>query len=351
MIIRDLEFYLVAGPAKTGEKRPHSLIVRLVSHAGAEGWGEATDVILRQEDLLPLRNRLLPVLMGRSVYDLEELVRLHLHPIGPIRFAIETACWDIIGRLGRQPICHFFGGKYRTLVPMTVELSGRTHEERLRTSQELANRGYHWQVLTLTGRLTEDLLLVESLLDTPGPRRVELCVDAGGLYTRENCERLLAGLVNTGVSLLIDPFCDATSHELSLLQKSTAIPFGVCREIDSAHDVLDLAAYDNLSRLILEPQRIGSLLELRKCADIAGAAGLQCSIRSRFSMGPIIAAMSQVAAAMPAISHGIFCFSEHLETSLLQDAFDTSDGLLHLLHGPGIGSEIDRSKLERTLIA
>lgn len=352
MTIRDLEFYLAA-PQSANDKSLRSLIVRLVSHTGIEGWGEAVGMPLRQEDLQPLRNRLLPVLMGRSVFDLEELVRLNLHPVGAIRFALETACWDMMGRLARQPICHFLGGKYRTRVPMTVALpvvGSVSLEELLTTSQELANRGYHRQALTFGGRLAEDRQLVESLLG-PGNHGVELSVDAGGLYRRDDCKTLFAGFEKHDVSLLIDPICDATPREISQLQKQTSVPLGICRGLDSARDVLDLAAFDNLSRLVLEPQRIGSLLETRKCADIAEAAGLHCSVGFRFSKGPLAAAMIQLVAATPALSHGIFCFPEHLETVILQDAFDMSDGLLHLLHGPGIGSEIDRVKLERALIA
>ena len=350
MIIRDLEFYLLTMPFAAGTGELRSLVVRLASHVGIEGWGEASGVKLQWDSLPPLRNRLLPVLMGRSVFDIEELVRLNLHVPKPIRFAIETACWDMMGRLCKQPICHFLGGKYRNHVPMTVQLTGRTPKELLTTSQELANRGYHWQTLTLTGRLADDLQLVKSLLEA-AQHRVELRVDAAGLYHYDDCTKLLAAIEHSGVTLLVDPLCNATPQELSTLQKQTPIPLGVRQGIDSARDVLDLTPFDNLSWLILEPQQLGGLLEMRKCADIAESAGRHCSVCSCFSRGPTTAAMIQLAAAMPALSHGVHCFPEQLETSILQETFDVSDGLLHLPHGPGIGREIDRTKLEQALIA
>lgn len=350
MIIRDLEFYLVAMPSTANTQEANSLIVRLISHVGVEGWGEAVGVNLTWDNLPPLRERLLTVLMGRSVFDLEELVRLSLFGVKPIRFAIETACWDMMGRLCKQPICHFLGGKYRPHVPMTVSLAGRSPKVLISMSQELANRGHHWQMLSLTGRLDDDLQLIKSLQEAV-KHRVELRVDACGRYGRDDCVKLLTAIEKSGIALLIDPLQDATPQELSAMQKQTPIPLGVRQGIDSVRDVLDLATVDNLSWLILEPQRLGSLLEMRKCADIAEAAGLHCSICSCCSRGPATAAMMQLAAAMPALSHGIHCFSDHLETNILHDAFDMSDGLLHLPHGPGIGREIDRAKLERALTA
>ena len=352
MLISDLEFFSVAIPSPPmsplgGLDTTHSLIVRLVSHVGVEGWGETVGTAMPLENLLPLRNQLLPALMGRSVFDLEELVRLDLQRFGTIRLAIEMACWDMMGRICKQPICRFLGGEYRSHIPMTVQLGEMPGAA---ASQELANRGYHWQSLTLTGRPGDDLQLVRHILDSLH-HRVELCVDAAGRYEYDDCVRLLAECEKTGISLLIDPLRDATPQRLATLQKRTSIPLGIRNGMDSVRDVLGLAWFSNLSWLILEPRRLGSLLELRKCAGIAETVGLRCAIFSSGSAGPMTAAMIQLAAALPALSHGLCCTPHDLNAGILKDPFDASDGLLHLALGPGLGIEIDRAKLERFLVA
>ena len=354
MLIRDLEFFSVAIPSPVetpGDRNgTRSLIVRLVSHVGIEGWGEAVDTAMPLENLLPLRNQLLPVLMGRSVFDLEELVRLDLQRFGPIRFALEMACWDMMGRLCKQPICRFLGGEYRSHIPMTVQLAGQTPNELAAASQELANRGYHWQSLLLTGRLDDDLHLIHQVLDA-AHHRVELRVDAAGQYEHDDCVKLLAALEKHGISLLIDPLRDATQQQIATLQSHTALPLGVRKGMDSARDVLDLGGFDNLAWLILEPQRLGSLLELRKCADIAETLGIHCAVCSSASVGLMTAAMIQLAAALPALTHGLHIVPGHINAGILKDPFDMSGGLLRLPLGPGLGIDIDRTKLERFLIA
>ncbi len=354
MFIRDLEFFSIAVPSPTrvsGERGLlRSLIVRLVSHAGVEGWGEAVDTALPLESLQPLRNRLLPVLMGRSVFDLEELVRLNLHPSGAVRLALETACWDMMGRLCGQPICRFLGGEYRSHIPISVPLAGNTPDELAAASQELAGRGFHWQCLPLSGRCDDDLRLVQRVLDS-AHHRVELRIDAAGRYDDDSCIQLLAGLEKSGVSLLIDPLRNATPQRLAMMQKRTSIPFAVRSGMDSARDVLDLAGLDNLSWLVLDPMRIGGLLELRKCADIAETSGLHCAVMSCHSTGPMTAALIQLAASLPALSHGIYCDPTNLDTGILKDPFEASDELLHSASGPGLGVEIDRAKLEGFLVA
>ena len=298
------------------------------------------------ENLQPLRNQLLPVVMGRSVFDLEELVRLDLQRFISVRSAVEMACWDMMGRICKQPICRFLGGEYRSHIPVTVQLAGQTPDELTAASHELANRGYHWQSLTLTGKLEDDLQFVQQVLDS-----AHLRVDAAGRYEHDDCDKLLAGLEKLGVSLLIDPLRDATPQQLATLQKRISLPLGVCKGMDSARDVFDLAGFSNLSRLVLKPQRLGSLLELRKCADIAETSGLHCAVCCCDSVGVMTAALIQLAAALPALSYGLHITPTQLETGILKDQFDVSNGLLRLPLGSGLGIDIDPVKLERFQIA
>jgi len=288
--------------------------------------------------------------MGRSVFDIEELARLDLRRFVPIRLAIEMACWDMMGRICKQPICRFLGGEYRSHIPMTVHLTGQTPEEQVATSQELTHRNFHWQLLHLTGRLDDDLQLVRNILDST-QHRVELRVDAACQYEHDDCIKLLVQLEKLGISLLIDPLRDATPQQLASLQQRTTIPIGVRAGIDSARDVLDLVSFSNLTWLILEPQRLGSLLELRKCADIAEAAGLNCAVLSTGSTGPTTAAMVQLATALPALTHGLYSTPSDFNAAILKNPIDVSDGLLHLTLESGLGIEIDRTKLDRFLVA
>jgi len=354
MHIRDLEFFSVAisSSETSGETESvRSLIVRLVSHSGVEGWGETVHTTMPLESLLPLRHRLLPVFLGRNVFDLEELVRLELfRGFAPIRFALETACWDMMGRLCGQPICRFLGGEFRSHIPITLQLTGQTPDEMIAASQELANRGFHRQSLTLTGRWNDDLQLIRQVLDST-QHQIELHVDAAGRYDWDDGDHLLSELEKFGVALLIDPLRDATPQQLATLQKRTSVPFGVRAGLDSARDVLRLPPFDNLSCLILEPQRLGSLLELRKCADIAEAAAMQCAVSVCGSTGPMTASMMQLAAALPALSLGLECTHADLNACILKSSFDVSDGLMHLPLTPGLGTDIDRQKLEGFLLA
>ncbi|MDR1494336.1 MAG: mandelate racemase/muconate lactonizing enzyme family protein [Planctomycetaceae bacterium] len=344
MIIRDLEFFSLTVSTATGNVR--SLIVRLASHTGVEGWGEAVDVAMRQDELLSLRNRLLPILSGRNVFDIEELVHLKLQTSESIRYGLEMACWDMMGRWCKQPLYRLWGGGYRKHIPIAAKLVGKNSGELIQMSQELAHCGYHWQLLPLTGLLDDDLTIVEKLHETMR-NGVEIRMDAAEKYEWNDSLKLLREIEKCGVSIFIDPLREPSLKDVSRMQEQTDVTLGVRLAIRSARHVLDAAYFGRLSRLTLEPQQIGSLLEMKKCAVVAEAADIQLAVNSSVSLGPAFAAAAHFAASSLSAAPGLEYPVQFPEQNILKEPFHISDGLFHLASGEGFGVEIDREKLEK----
>ena len=99
-----------------------SLIVRVETESGIEGWGEATQgrpgntyETLETMEIMA-QKYFAPALIG---LDIEEtgalLLKLHRvrygHPL--TKAAIETALFDALGKFYRVPLCRFLGGPYR----------------------------------------------------------------------------------------------------------------------------------------------------------------------------------------------------------------------------------------------
>src|SRR3954453_9912088 len=105
MKISDLEFYLVAGPSTEPPHRVRSLVVRLVCDTGLEGWGEAP-LEWRPSELEERRHSILPMIAGRSLFDVEELLAVDAVRPTALKSAMEMASWDAIGRAIGEPICH-----------------------------------------------------------------------------------------------------------------------------------------------------------------------------------------------------------------------------------------------------
>src|SRR3972149_1983485 len=97
MKINDVELFLVAAGHEEPKQKVRSLLVRLVTISGLEGWGEAVSG-WREGELPARQNSLLAVLKGRSVFDIEELHSLEALKNAFLRSAVEMAFWDLAGK-------------------------------------------------------------------------------------------------------------------------------------------------------------------------------------------------------------------------------------------------------------
>ena len=92
MKIHELELFLIESDRCDGPDRPRSLLVRMRTASGLEGWGESA-FVWRPDELAARRDSLLAALSGRSVFDIEELHSLDALWPPPIRAAVEMAAW------------------------------------------------------------------------------------------------------------------------------------------------------------------------------------------------------------------------------------------------------------------
>lgn len=343
--IADLELFLVEIESVGQEPPVRSLLVRLLSNQGLEGWGE-TGSIWRPGELPGRRDALLPILAGRSVFEIEDLLSLPALRSAPLRCAVEMASWDLIGRAVQQPLCHLFGGGYRRRVPIAVRLTGASPGEIAYHARELDEQGFHSQIVGSSGSIEKDveaLLAIREVL----PGRLGLRFDAAGQFDMETARELCREVESVGLQYLLDPLRTGDLDQVASLRRQTSVPLAVWRAIQSPTDVLAVVRCGAAAGAAIDLQRVGGILASRKCAAIAQAAGLGASLASGPSVGVGIAAMLHAAAASPAYSGCNECAHRHLRDDVLAESLDIYDGMLAVPEGPGLGVEVDREKIER----
>jgi len=349
MTITDLEFFLVdvgsAGPADP----LRSLLVRLSTHSGLEGWGEA-QLDWRREELAARRSALFPVLAGWSAFDIEDLSGLGALRSAPLRCAVEMACWDLVGQIAGQPLCHLFGGGYRRRIPLAVRLHGTSSDGIAQLARELAEQGFHAQIVASLGDLEDDLEMVAAIRQLTQDR-ADLEFDGAAGYDMDSARDLCGGLENAGLHYVLDPLKTRDLDQVASLRRQTSVPLAVWRSVRSPADVLAVVRCGAASFVVVDLQRVGGLAAARKCAAIAQAAGLGACLTAGPSLGIGMAAMLQLAAATPAFSR---CdqYAHHLMyDDLLVEPLALVDGMLTVPPGPGLGVQLDRAKLDKYQIA
>jgi L-alanine-DL-glutamate epimerase-like enolase superfamily enzyme len=343
MKIRDLELHAVQIERGDGGPPAGSLLVCLRSDSSEEGWGEAP-VPWRAAELVPRRESLLPSLEGRSVFDVEELVMLDAVDGPELACALEMASWDLIGKIVQQPVCHLWGGSYRQHVPLVVRLPAPP-EDAVRMARELADQGFHLQVVPASGNVEQDVETVAAVTEA-APDRVEVRVAGHARFDAESARALCLALEDVGVASLIDPLRESRFDTLAALARQSTVPIAVRRAITGPPAVMSAARSGAAKRIVVDPARAGGLGAARKCAFVAEAAGLSTSLGSPPSAGIALAATAQLAAATLCLAGGNECDYHQLSDDVLCEPFEIIDGMITVPTGPGLGVQVDRGKID-----
>lgn len=347
--ISDLEFYLVEVPRSGASPPVVSLLVRLATDKGLEGWGEA-HLPWRKDELAARRDALLPVLAGRSVFDLADLVELDSLAQPALRCAVEMACLDLLGRSLGQPICNLLGGIYRKRAPLAVRLPSGPVQHVAQAARELAEVGFRVQIVSLSGAVEEDLATVAHLRDMLGDR-AELRLDGQRRYSFDDARQLVSELPTGGLQYLVDPLVDRSLERLAALGHESNVPLAVGAGLRSAADVFAAVRTGAVACAVLDLEALGGGLAVRQCAAVTSAAGVSAALGGRPTLGIGTAALLQVAAATAGLATANESAYHQLTDDVLCEPLHVQDGMLEVPQGPGLGVEIDRAKIERYQLA
>jgi L-alanine-DL-glutamate epimerase-like enolase superfamily enzyme len=345
MKISDVELFLVAVPLEELKQTVRSLLVRLVTDGGMEGWGE-TASNWQAAELPARRDMLLAVVEGRNVFDIEELHSLEALSNASVRCAVEMAFWDLLGKAVRQPLYNLLGGSYRQRIPVTIRLPVGRPERIGAIARELAAQGFHNQVISSCGQAEEDLRVLAAVRENVGDR-VQLRLDGRLQYNLETARDLCAALEYAELEFFLDPLNTRDLYALALLGRQTSMPLAVWRAINSPADMLAAVRCEAGKCMVVDLEQVGGITPARQCAAVANAAQSQVILGGRSSLGPATAAKLHLAAATAALSGCNECAHRHTRDSVLKEPLEPIDGMIAVPQAPGLGVEINRSKLEK----
>lgn len=344
MKIADVEFTLIELRRRVRPASVRRLMIRMTTDSGLTGWGEARS-IWRSEELPARREAILAILAGRSVYEIEELGILDTLADRSIRCAMETACWDLIGKSMRQPVCHLWGGGYRRRIPLAVRLPFGSPDETARLSGELADQGIQAQIIVSTGDPESDVQTIAAIRQQVS-QRVELRLDGRETYSTSVAQQLCIELEPYRLQFFLDPISEASGRDWSTLAANTTVRLGAGRSLRCPADLFELARLGAVRYVTLDFHNVGGIQSARRCVAVAAAAGIRPVLSCGSSPGPALAAMLHLAGSEPAAAWCNESAHYRLQSDLLVESIEATDGMLAVPQGPGLGIEIDKHKLE-----
>jgi D-galactarolactone cycloisomerase len=355
-----------------------SLLVRLCTDAGIEGWGEGGQTGPPELTKVVVDHTLAPLVMGEDpfasarlwerMYDVTRDYGQKGVVVGAIS-GVDIALWDLKGRALGVPVYTLLGGPFRTaVVPYATGMyykQGRDRAEQVRILQDEA-QGYVAQGFSAMKMKIgfwdprEDIALVGAIRKAIGPG-IRLAVDANHAYNAYTAVEVGRGIQHYDISWFEEPCLPEDLQGYLEVKARLPIPIsGGEAEYTSfgARELLARRAVD-----IIQPDTCGcgGITECMRIAALARAFGVQYFPHVWGSAVGLAASLQILAALPPCPPTGnpVPYYQEPLleldrNPSPIRDELSTvpirlEDGMVRIPRGPGLGIEIDSGVLERYL--
>ncbi len=333
--------------------QPAHLVVRLGGQKGVSGWGDCPCPWPQPQVARHCRG-LQGLLAGYNPAQVEELhvVLAHLPP--EVRTALESALWDLLARSLDVPLHVFWGGLFRSRIPLAVQVAWTPEDDTPQRFWPLLHEWHSHGFRTLlvapahaAGRETWQQFLTACREWEPS---VQLLVDASGV----GAEELLPWLDEVhraGITGVIDPARAEKAIEKRWATTSP-VPVWASAWIESPHRAWELLSSQAVHALALDPFRLGGWLRLRECVSVAAAAGAPVTLDLRRAWQPTLALGCHLAASTLSLARPLWTSARSWQSLPEQTPLRPgADAMLAVPRVCGSGAEPDRRALDAHLVS
>jgi muconate/chloromuconate cycloisomerase len=364
VIIGDVRLILADIPVA----RPHHMsfttltavnfvFVRVETRDGLVGWGEAACLggptwseESAESIAATLERYVIPWLRGRDATQLEALRlemarRVQGNPFA--RAAVEMALWDLNGRALGVPVHRLLGGRVRDRVPLSWSLAVSSGAAEVAEAREKVARGHRiFKIKTAAHPVAEDVARVRAIREAVGPE-VRLRVDANQGWDRPSALRAIRAMEPYDLDFVEQPVPRWDLDGLAEIARSVSVPVMADESCASPQDALAIARRGGVSILALKLTKSAGLAGTMAIARIAEAAGLGCYVGCMIETSLGTAAYLQAAVAAAPVTWGCELFGPLLlRGDVVREPVRYADGCILALDGPGLGVEVDETRLE-----
>lgn len=383
MKIKDVKTYVVGNPP------PHFgglywVFLKLTTDNDIAGFGEAYSVPFHPRVVAQMIEDVCDRhVIGTDPFKTERLWRIiyssgYTQRSGPaimgVLSAIETACWDIVGKELNKPVYELLGGQiheklrsYTYLYPKASELDDALQKVNVYSDPDLAaeraseyiQQGFTAVKFDPVGpysafdprqlsleSLDRAELFVKRIREAVGTK-ADLLFGTHGQMTASSAIRLAKRLEPYDPLWFEEPVPPENVNEMARVARSTSIPIATGERLASKYEFMQILNKQAASILQLALGRSGGILEGKKIAALAEAHYAQ--IAPHLYCGPIEGAANiQLDTCSPN-----FLIQESIQTwggfhaEILKSPIQWQDGYIIPPTEPGIGVELDEAVAAR----
>lgn len=331
----------------------HGLLLRLRTDGSIEGFGEASPVgagdprtvTALAEELRSLAPRILDagILDETTTHAASSALA---RASAPLRFGIETARYDLLGRAKGCSVATLLGGKPRP-VAVNALLFSASVEATAREARAAVEAGFGTLKLKVgISSIQSDVERVAAVRREVGPE-VLIRVDANEAWSVTQAVEAITRLAGFNIEYVEQPVPAKDLKGLAAVRKAVFTPIAADEAIANIEDVRRVLEMEAADFLIIKAARTG-LMEAAAMLKLAAEAGKPAVITSSLESDIGIAAALHLAASLgPA---GLACglaTGQLLESTLASTPLAPRGGALECPDQPGLGIVPDETAVKK----
>ena len=263
--------------------------------------------------------------------------------------AVETALFDALGKRTGLSVAELMGGRVRDRLPVAWTLASGDTARDIAEAEEMLSRRRHNVFKLKIGRneVGADIAHVAAIKRAVGDR-ASVRVDVNQAWSETLAAKAIAELEAAGVDLVEQPIAQTNRRGMARLAAKATIPIMADEALYGPETAFDYASHAAADVFAIKIAQSGGLLAGGRVAAIADAAGigLYGGTMLEGAIGSI--ASAHLFATFPHLEWGTELFGPLLLTEeILTEPLDYSELSLAVPTGPGLGIELDESKLNR----
>ena len=356
--------------------------LKIITEDGVYGLGDAT---LNGRELAVasyLQDHVIPCLIGRDAHRIEDIWQYLYKGAywrrGPVTMsaiaAVDTALWDIKGKLAGLPVYQLLGGASRDNVMVYGHANGTTIEDTVAVALDYQRQGYKAiriqcgvPGMASTYGVSKDKyfyepadadLPTENVWNTSKYMRVvpelfKAAREALGwdVHLLHDIHHRLTPVEAGRLGKDLEPYRpfwleDATPAEnqeaFKLIRQHTTTPLAVGEIFNSIHDCRELIENQLIDYIRATVVHAGGISHLRKIANLADLYQVRTGCHGATDLSPVcMAAALHFDLSVP--NFGVQEYMRHTpETdAVFPHAYSFADGAMHPGEAPGLGVDID----------
>jgi L-alanine-DL-glutamate epimerase-like enolase superfamily enzyme len=343
-----------AGAALPGPQRPPgvtSLLVRVTTDEGHQGWGEAFGFEAAGVTRRALEDLVAPLCTGRDATRVGPLMRavqekLHVFGRGGAVIhalsAVDTALWDIAGKAAGLPLHRLLGGASGPALACYASLDPYGEPAAVRAGVRQA-LGAGFTDVKLHER---EPASVRAAREEAGPG-TGLMLDVNCPWTLAQAKAKAGELRDLGLKWLEEPLWPPEDYDgLARLRAACGIPLAAGENVATLLDFGRLLAAGAVEYVQPSPAKMGGVTELGKVFQAAAARNVTVMPHT-FYHGPGLLAAVHATAALGTADSMIEWRYTDLEARVYGDAVLPAAGQIQVPQGPGLGADPDPEVLRR----